>query len=196
MKNMPRSDRKIWATARRTTDLGDLMARWLEGKIDSRPGYNPRTGPDDETRHLVPVLARLCRAGYITTCSQPGLNGSGMDGEWWEQRAAVTGVVTDHRLLERLIAAARNARLTVRINDHRPGGRHDEPVVVTTCGGAAYTAFGGRVRAVDMAVEWAHVPEGVARTVSTGTYLTVCAPEYGPLGERLWSVLSDAVARY
>jgi hypothetical protein len=189
---MPRSDRRIWSGARTATELGELMASWLEGKIGSRPGYNPRTGPDDETRHLVPVLARLCRAGYITTCSQPGLDGTGTDGEWWEQRAAVTGVVTDTALLDRLTAAARRQGLNVRINEHRAGGSHDDPFVVTTCGGEPVTEFGGRIRAVDRAVEWAHLDHALFQVINTGTYLTVCAPEYGPLGERLWTALSAA----
>jgi len=96
---MSRSDRRRWRSARTVSDLGELMALWLEGKIASRPGYQPRYGPEDETAHLVPTLAALCRAGYVTTQSQPGLVGTGTDGLWWEQRAAVELVVTDPRLV-------------------------------------------------------------------------------------------------
>lgn len=124
---MSRSDRRSWRSARTISDLGELMALWLEGKIASRPGYQPRYGPDDETAHLVPTLAALCRAGYVTTCSQPGFAGTGADGLWWEQRAAAELVVTDPALVHRLVDAAYAAGLSVRINDYRSDGGVQEP---------------------------------------------------------------------
>ncbi|WP_031099057.1 DUF6919 domain-containing protein [Streptomyces sp. NRRL S-15] len=106
---MSRADRRRWKSARTVADLGELMSLWLEGEIASRPGYAPRYGPDEETAHLVPSLAALCRAGYITTCSQPGSAGTGADGLWWEQRAAVEMVVTDPELLHLLVDVASTA---------------------------------------------------------------------------------------
>ncbi|MGW1620979.1 DUF6919 domain-containing protein, partial [Streptomyces sp. NPDC002172] len=35
---MSRSDRRRWRSARTISDLGELMALWLEGTIASRPG--------------------------------------------------------------------------------------------------------------------------------------------------------------
>jgi hypothetical protein len=189
---MSRSDRRRWHSARTVADLGALMALWLEGKIASRPGYQARYGPDEETAHLVPTLAALCRAGYVTTCSQPGEADPGADGAWWEQRAAVEGVVTDPELLHRLVHAATAAGMLVRVNDHSRGGVQDQPVVVTTRDGEPMTAFGGRTSRRDMAVQWPGLDHRLYDQVTHGTYVTIAAPEYGTDGERLWGVLDKA----
>ncbi|MEV5440799.1 hypothetical protein AB0K80_33070 [Streptomyces sp. NPDC052682] len=186
---MSRADRRLWKSAKTVADLGELMARWLKGEIASRPGYQPRFGPDEETAHLVPTLAALCRAGYVTTCSQPGFAGTGADGLWWEQRAAVELVVTDPALLHRLLGAVRAAGMLVRVNDHRRGGVQDQPVVVTTRDGEPVTAFGGRIRRADMAIQWPGLDRKLYDQVAHGTYVSIAAPEYGPAGERLWVVL-------
>lgn len=187
---MSRSDRRRWRAARTISDLGELMALWLEGKIASRPGYQRRSGPDDETAHLVPTLAALCRAGYVTTQSQPGFTGTGGDGLWWEQRAAVELVVTDPTLFHRLVDAAYTAGLIARINDYRAGGGvQEQPVVTTTRDGEAVSSFGGRITRRDMAVQWPGLNRDLYHEVATGTYVSITAPEYGTPGERLWAVL-------
>ncbi|MCX4792636.1 hypothetical protein OG369_43455 [Streptomyces sp. NBC_01221] len=186
---MSRADRRRWTSARTVADLGELMALWLEGEIASRPGYAARYSPDEETEHLVPSLAALCRAGYITTCSQPGFAGTGANGLWWEQRAAVELVVTDPELLHRLVDAATGAGMFVRVNDHRRGGVQDEPVIATTCDGEPITAFGGRISRADMAVQWPELNRHLYDQVAHGTYVSIVAPEYGSAGERLWGVL-------
>lgn len=193
---MSRADRRRWKSARTIADLGELMALWLEGEIASRPGYQPRFGPDEETGHLVPTLAALCRAGYVTTCSQPGFAGTGANGLWWEQRAAVELVVTDAVLFHRLVDAAHAAGMLVRINDHRhDGGVQEKPVVVTTCDGEPMTAFGGRISRADMAIEWPGLDSGLYDQVTHGTYVSIVAPEYGPAGERLWTALDFLTGR-
>lgn len=177
-------------SAKTVADLGELMALWLEGEIGSRPGYAARYGPDEETEHLVPTLTALCRAGYVTTCSQPGLAGTGADGAWWEQRAAVELVVTDTVLLHRLFDAARTAGMVVRINDYsRAGGAPEQPVVATTRDGEPITTFGGRISRADMAHQWPGLNRHLAHQVGHGIYVSVVASEYGPAGERLWAVL-------
>jgi len=186
---MSRADRRRWRSARTLADLGELMAQWLEGEIASRPGYQPNHGPDEETEHLVPTLAALCRAGYVTTCSQPGEAGTGADGLWWEQRAAVEGVVTDPALFRRLVDAATAAGMIVRVNDYRRGGVQEQPVTATTRDGEPYTSFGGRIGRADMAVQWSGLNRQLHDEVAHGTYLSIVAPEYGPAGERLWAVL-------
>ncbi|GAA5083032.1 DUF6919 domain-containing protein [Streptomyces similanensis] len=186
---MSRADRRRWASARTLGDLGELMALWLEGEIGSRPGYQPRYGPDEETEHLVPVLAALCRAGYVTTCSQPGLAGPGYDGRRWEQRAAVELVVTDPALEDRLLKAAHGAGLVVVVNDYVRGGVHDRPVPVTTRDGERVTCFGGRISRSYMAILWPGLDGRLYQQVTHGTYISVIAPEYGPAGERLWEAL-------
>ncbi|MGC5400792.1 DUF6919 domain-containing protein [Streptomyces sp. DT20] len=189
---MSRTDRRHWRAARTVADLGELMALWLEGKIASRTGYAPRYGPDEETEHLVPSLAALCRAGYVTTQSQPGLAGTGANGLWWEQRAAVELVLTDAELLHRLLDTAHAGGMLVRVNDHRRGGRvQDKPVIVTTCDGEPITGFGGRINRTDMAIQWPELNRDLYDQVAHGTYVSVMAPEYGPAGDRLWVLLDQ-----
>ncbi len=89
MKRMSKADRGAWQAARTLADLGELTARWLEGSIGSEPGYCGR--PAEETEDLVPVLAKLNRAGFVTSGSQPGLIEPGARGTLAEQRAAVDG---------------------------------------------------------------------------------------------------------
>ncbi|MYX18445.1 hypothetical protein GTY67_34420 [Streptomyces sp. SID8374] len=187
---MSRADRRRWNSARTITDLGELMALWLEGEIASRPGYQPRFGPDEETAHLVPGLAALCRTGYVTTCSQPGLVELDVDGRWWEQRAAIQLVVTDRALQHRLVEAARTAGMIVRINDYRRGGVQGPPVVVTKVDDEPFTAFGGRIGRADMRNQWPELGRKLYAQVAYGTYLSVVASEYGPAGERLWEILA------
>lgn len=87
---MPRTDRARWRAARSIADLGHLTALWLEGEVASHPSCaTPNFGPDEETAHLVPVLAAANRAGYLTDNSQPGFIERGSDGD----------------LLQRLLAA-------------------------------------------------------------------------------------------
>src|SRR5690242_948094 len=83
-------NRQGWACARTLADLGQLTARWLEGDLATVPGYGCR--PAAETALLVPVLAAVNRAGYVTAGSQPGHAGPGYDRARWEQRAAVEGL--------------------------------------------------------------------------------------------------------
>ena len=83
-------DRELWRAARTVPELGDLMARWLEKAIDYQPCYYG--GPDDETTLLVPCLAQVNRAGFVTHFSQPGEPwGPAYDGRACAQRAAVSG---------------------------------------------------------------------------------------------------------
>ncbi|MEU9174897.1 hypothetical protein AB0D34_45300 [Streptomyces sp. NPDC048420] len=186
---MSRADRRRWKSAKTVADLGELMALWLEGEIDSRPGYQPRFGPDEETEHLVPTLAALCRAGYVTTQSQPGFAGTGADGLWWEQRAAVELVVVDDDLFHRLVDAATAAGMFVRVHDYSRGRRPEYPVAATLRDGEVVTAFGGRIGRADMAIQWPGLDRHLYDQVAHGTYVSIVAPEYGTAGERLWVVL-------
>ncbi|WP_329564540.1 hypothetical protein OG711_39020 (plasmid) [Streptomyces uncialis] len=185
---MSRSDRRQWAAPQTVTALGEPMARWLEGAIRSWPGYAPNHGPEPETAHLVPSLAALNRAGFLTTCSQPGLAGTGVDGLWWEQRAAAEGYIADRPLYHRLLAAADDAGLTVVIND--PGTRtYETPEIVTTCDGEPVTAFGHLLGYRDMRVQWRGVSPAAFLDLAGAVSLAIIAPEYGTAGERLWPVL-------
>jgi len=127
-------DRRQWRDADSLAAVGELTARWLEGTLAYQP-EDFATTPAPETRPLVPVLAPLNRAGYVTTNSQPGVAlraGSG-------QRAFVTGYCDDLSL-RRLERAVRDTDLVLLA--FRPDDRGGEPVVVTMRDGAEATWLG------------------------------------------------------
>jgi hypothetical protein len=111
-------DRKAWKSARTLEDLGELTAQWIEGKIGEQPAYHGTT--DIESPEMVPVLAALNRAGYVTIQSQQGSDGPGYDGAHWVQRAAVEGFAS-HELAQRIWdAAPLNLHVIDLCNDHLP----------------------------------------------------------------------------
>lgn len=174
MPTMSRTDRRTWAGARALTDLGELTAQWLEGRIGSQPGYVPNCGPDDETRELIPALAAANRAGYLTTDSQPGSDGPGHDGRRWQQRAAVQGFATPTTLARLRHAAARHGLLIA-----------DSPVPATTRDGRVVTAFGGRMHDRDLRNIWSGVVSRDAyQAVKNATQVAVVCPDWGPGGTR------------
>jgi hypothetical protein len=84
-----------WIRARGFDDARELMARWLEGHVRTRPDYfDSELGPDTETHEfgMAPRLADLNRSGYLTTGSQPGHDFlPDVRGHLWRQRAEVDG---------------------------------------------------------------------------------------------------------
>ncbi|MBI0296284.1 hypothetical protein JBE04_17895 [Streptomyces sp. PRKS01-29] len=181
-----------WKKAASVADLGQLTADWLEGRIPTIPGCVGEEGPDEETQHLVPVLAAVNRAGYVTTCSQPGHPPvRGYDGRMWQQRAAVEGWVADHRLLDRLRVGAKRAGIEVIA--HRPGGRWHDGIPVTEADREPYTWFARTERyRRQIAYEWRGVGGRAVREVRRSTYLTLVDPVWGR-DDRLWPVLAQAV---
>ena len=193
---MSRSDRRAWQSARTLADLGHLMADWLEGGIASWPGYAPNWGPDDETTDLVPTLAALCRSGFVTTGSQPGDTGPGVDGRMYEQRAVVDGLVTDRDLYGRIVAAATAAGLLVTAHDPQTGTR-GEPIDATMADGVTVTTFGHRLNRRDLRTIWPArlIGEDAFTAVTSAVQLTIATPEYGAAGQRLWDVLDAVTGR-
>lgn len=178
---------RIWSDARSIGDLGGAMAGWLEGRVADRPGYgNGRPcAPDDETANLVPVLARLCRRGWVTTNSQPGA-----DEAPWRQRAGVEGfIAADGPLLPRVVRAARAARLIV--SAHGPG-RAVGPrrgFVATRWNGEPCFGFGGRQSRYGARVEMIGVGRDARRDVLRhGVLLAVIDPVWGR-DDVLWDLL-------
>lgn len=185
---MSRSDRRRWRSARTVADLGALMALWLEGKLRSWPGYMPGYGPEEETTHLLPSLAALNRAGFLTIASQPGGAGTGYYDRWWEQRAAVEGFVSDRTLYKRLLDAAEAAGLDVAVDDVQTG-TYDSGIIVTTVDGEPFTEFGARLSYRDMRTIWPVVSQEAFVSLTTAARLAIVAPERGIDGERMWPVL-------
>jgi hypothetical protein len=194
---MNRADRKQWATARTLADLGELTARWLEGDLASQPGY---CGPSDiEDPALVPLLARLNRAGFVTNGSQAGKCGLGHDGSHYEQRAAVEGFASPE-MAARLIVAADEGNMTVVAHDPAAipwrNYRYDRSVTVTRAGGQHRTTFG--VQLPRRHIRDRHIGYGgchkQAVTALCGAWqVTIIDPEWGR-PTCLWDALAAVLA--
>lgn len=192
---MSRADRRAWRSARTVADLGRLMAHWLAGDLASRPGYQPRHGPDPETADLLPLLVAANRAGYLTTNSQPGSAGDGWDGARWEQRAAVSGLVdaADQQLLDRLTETAERMGVDFILHTtlDAPGSGS---AVVTTRNGQPVTAFGGTLGIRDLELMWRGCDSQALAAVSGAVQVTLIDPDVGP-STRVWDAVDRATAR-
>lgn len=171
---MSRADRRTWADARTVADLGQLMALWLEGDLKSWPGYEAGYGPDEETRPLVSALAAANRAGFLTTNSQPGTDGTGYDGARWRQRAAVDGFVSDPDMLQRVRRAAQRNGLRVTTDG--------QWTVVTERAGEPITAFGQRIDDRVLRSTWPGIHRTAYRAVADAQPVAVVHPVWGPSG--------------
>ncbi len=191
-----KSDRAAWGSARTLAGLGELTARWIEGTIASQPGY---CGPSDiEDPALVPLLAALNRAGFVTTGSQAGESGPGYDGAHWQQRAAVEGFAGPG-MTSALIAAASDAGLTIVVRD--PAGlprwryRYDRSVTVTMREDRRVTGFGVQLPRRHIRDGW--LGYGICHRDAVGALcaawqVTVIDPEWGR-PDVLWHVLEQAI---
>ena len=90
--------RRNWISAQTFQDVCELTAWWVE-RGGYMPGYCANEEVDDETKPIVADLARLNRAGFLTTCSQPGVE----QGDY-ARRAFVEGIALEPtaRTLSRL----------------------------------------------------------------------------------------------
>ncbi|MFD8938582.1 DUF6919 domain-containing protein [Streptomyces sp. NPDC059578] len=185
----PRAHRARWAGTRTLTDLGRLTADWLEGTLRHHPGY-PGAGPDPETEPLVPVLARLNRAGLVTSNSQPGhAPETGWDGAVYAQRAAVDGWTADRTLLGVLIRAALDHDLHVVV--HPPGPAVDRGRIPVTCrNGTAVTWFGDSYHPDDLAAVWPGIHPDALAALTSAVHVTLADTTWGS-STRLWTILGD-----
>jgi uncharacterized protein DUF6919 len=76
----------LWSEAKTLEDLGEVTARWIEGRVSFHPCYCADI--DTETRPLQEKLAYFNRNGLVTTFSQPAEQ---LDEEGYSQRACVEG---------------------------------------------------------------------------------------------------------
>lgn len=190
MWRMKRATRKRWQTATNLLELGGLTALWLEGYLDSRPGYQPNCGPDDETTPLIPVLAKLCRAGFVTDQSQPGVEPVvGRDGALWCQRAAVFGFV-DPDLANVLASRAETAGMIVDVVLAGPIRSCD--IAVTTRAAEDFTCFGGRLHKRDIEDLYDDCGDAAIAALQQAAQVTLVDPEWGRVDSPLWPVLDAA----
>ncbi|WP_262703820.1 MULTISPECIES: DUF6919 domain-containing protein [Streptomyces] len=190
---MTPADRALWASARTVADLGALMARWLEGDIRSRPAYTPGVGPEEETSELIPLLAALNRAGFLTDDSQPGYDGPGYDGRRWQQRAAIEGFITDKGLLDRVLKKTRRAGLLAIVHHGaRRAARNGEPV--TWGDGHPYTTYGRYLDRRNVMHAWQGISHDALAELVNARQVALIEPEPGP-STRLWDTLTGITGR-
>lgn len=180
-----------WYAAGSVAELGELTADWLEGSGSPPPGYLSNE-PDDETRDLIPALSTACRAGYVTTQSQPGHRAEiGWNGRIFEQRAAVEGWASSLRVIESLRRESRKAGMTFLA--YRPGVRSGEGIPVTRMNGDACTWFGRTSgHRKQIAYKWPGLSGWVARELRTSTFLILVDPQWGR-NDLLWNVINRSI---
>lgn len=163
----------------------------MEGEIASQPGYAPYCGPDLETEDLIPVLARVNRAGYVTAGSQPGAGEeTGLDGATWAQRAAVEGWMPPRPATE-LTEAAIEAGLIAIMHPvliRRLAWRERGWIDVTRRNGKVVTGFGRQRRRRDVEFGYAECGASAIDAVLAASHLTLAAPDYGA-DQRVWDLL-------
>lgn len=192
MMMMPRATQRRWHAATTLRDLGELTALWLEGQIDSQPGYQPGFGPDEETTDLIPVLARLNRIGYLTDCSQPGRDpGAGYDGATWCQRAAVSGFA-EPAVADAIAATASAAGVLVYTAAVSRWDHLGDRIPVTTRAGRPCTAFGGRRSRRGLKFQYEDCSDAAVNAVLGAVQLTIVDPEWGQR-DTLWTLLDGII---
>lgn len=187
-----RAERREWHRARNLADLGQVTARWLEGEIKYHPnGYDE--GPGEETTNLIPALAALNRAGFVTDGSQPGIGPEiGYDGQEWWQRAAVSGFA-DREAADRLEAACAGTDLIfIRYQGARwrCDFRSAEPVTssngdVTSGAWYVHTSFGTRLSRSAVKLSF----DGYLHNeLCAAEQVTVIDPQWGR-NDHLWPIV-------
>ncbi|MFB6726757.1 hypothetical protein ACFCV3_41690 [Kribbella sp. NPDC056345] len=175
------ASKKQWLQADSLADLGLLTARWLEGDLAFHTnGYDV---PDEETLPLVPVLAAVNRAGFVTEGSQPGV----IEDDGGMQRATVQGYVDDEQLLWSIVAAARVRGLICIVNTAGSPIRQGS-VVVTSYG----ASFGSWMSASAIRLMFGACNRTAVKAVSAAVQVTVIDPVWGR-DTVLWSTLTAAV---
>lgn len=177
---LTRADRPRWAATRTLADVSELTAQWLEGHIDSQPGYYGRVDVD-EAPGLTDALITLNRAGLVTDNSQAGYDGPGHDGAHWRQLAAVTGFCdkdTHRRLRDALTG-------TPFRTQEAPG------VVVTWREHTPYTTFGGPLRRAMVTDVYAGCGRDAVEALCDAIQITIYDPTPG--GNELWPALRRAL---
>lgn len=181
----PPEEIELWQRAAGLGDLGELMARWLEGAISYRPGYGAPS-PADETTPLAAFLAACNRAGLITNQSQPGQpigDGSG-------QRAWVEGFA-DEETAGRIWKAALPTDLLVMCSP--PDAASDIEVAVTLDEDEMFTRTSGTTAAKYLRQSWeGEVGAGAVDALCDAWQVTLIDPVWGR-NDLLWATLAQAL---
>lgn len=194
-----RATARSWARATTLGELGELTAQWLEQRLAFHPcGYDE---PAPETHDLIPDLAALNRAGFVTQTSQPGTIDPCTDGTVWRQRAAVSGYLADPEMLKPIISKAEDAGLwlvahspaadraaILTIGSAKDGPARNGRVPVTTRDDRSCTWFGHRPTKGEIRRTFTGCHRVAIRALTGSLQVTVVDPEWGR-PDRLWAAL-------
>ncbi len=190
---LKRADARLWAQARTLHDLCDLTAMWLEGHIDSQPGYWGKVDVDTAPS-LREALIGLNRSGFLTHTSQKGFDGTGYDGAHWHSHAAVEGFADDDmvRWLEDVVSGTRMMMLVHPFKESQ-WGRGKPGVDVTFREGVACTRFGYQMGYQTIAGElYDRCSDEAIDALCRAWQVTVYDPDPG--ADDLWPLLCEAVS--
>lgn len=188
--NAHMATRSPWPEAKTLADVAALTAAWLEGRLSAQPGYERGRGPDLETTPLVGPLSRANRAGFLTTCSQPGFSERLVaDGRRWAQRPAVDGFIHPGALLDAIHTAATDSGLIVV---ECSAGGDDLDVVATIVDGEPHTWFGRRYNPY---LDDDLCPHQAANDIDAACYVALVGQHYRDDGT-LWDVLDSITSTW
>ncbi|MCP3915181.1 MAG: hypothetical protein GY711_06480 [bacterium] len=177
--------RRAWRGARTFAELCELGARFLEGGVAFFPGWGA-PDVDEETDALVPGLAALSRAGFLTCASQPGHGARpGHDGRSWQRRAFVSGFVAPS-LAARLGPALAAAQLTWCTDPD------EEPMPVGLRGSEAFLFAGAGARDQELELFAEALSSGALSELEQTLYVSAVDPAWEER-PRLWDTLSSAL---
>ncbi|MCB9906228.1 MAG: hypothetical protein H6830_00760 [Planctomycetes bacterium] len=175
-----------WRLAQDWTQLCELTIQFLEGELEVFPGWMARE-IDEETDPLVPELAAACRAGFLTTASQPGgCPSHSHDGLPWRQKAFVVGFAHPE-YIEGLTQRCAGTRLVVLDYPAVEGG--GESQLVAEQGSRQYLWVGAAQGPAELEIFEEYLAGPALRSLEASRYVCVIDPEWGQ-DDLLWPLLA------
>ncbi len=187
------ADRPHWAATRNLEDLCARTVDWLEGRIQSQPGYYGPVDVDEDTAPgLTAALTACNRAGFLTADSQAGTIAPGYDRAGWVLHAAVTGY-TSPAVWARIEAAVAGSRRfgAFAYPAHAGRGRRRQGVPVTFRQGRPVATYGRPLTASEVAFLYEGCGSAAVAEVVGALQVTVWDTEPGV--NDLWGFLSSVL---
>ena len=180
-----------WAKARTLSDLAELTAQWLEGRLPNQPSY-PR--PVDVDEHAAPGLTAALiacnRGGLLTVTSQ-----AAVQTHEGHQLAAVAGFADEDVAARIADAVGRDGQFWISGHEqlsHNENGPaiYGFPLPVTWHRGNVVTHFGGELEDDEVQEMFPTCDEElVLLDVATSYYLAIVDPVPG--SNALWPFLES-----
>ncbi len=184
-------DMKRWKAAKSFDDLCQLMAMFVLGELKYSPGHYAEV-VTEETQRIASYLARINRAGFLTTDSQPGLPVKNKSG----QRAYLCGYI------EPSVAAELSARLIptdLYFNEFQPfeplwrsGEVGEHRIIVTMSNGTPLTSVPNCNSSSELQTFWENVGQKACDDLEQMNYAIVIDFQWGRTDE-LFRQIADAL---